>query len=297
MDVPPTPDDRHPSTLFDILKSFTTLARTLNLSETVEILGVTRQTVRRHIKSLEEMRGIKLLELRNRRYFLTEAGEQHRLEAEEILALAENWLSSRSVRTRSRSNLDRIAYQDANGYSFHAQQHHLSRLWQDGPAMLRSGFDAWCRSELQLEHPAMTQMKPYRLVYRQRRDGWLCVEIGEKSSYATWLGWEWAKSAVGRFSQEDPVGTDFDNFMSQAYPKVFEDGGARLDHICGQIPRTRNGPAIPVRFQRLLLGCVFPDGEPALTLFVARTNQISISGLDLAKLPAMDDELLMEYEI
>lgn len=294
---PPATDDRHPSTLFDILKSFTTLARTLNLSETVEVLGVTRQTVRRHIKSLEEMRGIRLLELRNRRYYLTEAGEQHRLEAEQILALAENWLANRSIRTRSHSALDRIAYQGADGYSFHAQQHHLSRLWVDGPALLRRSFDAWSRSELQLEHPVMAEIKPYRLVYRKREDGWLCVEIGEKSSYATWLGWEWAKSAIGRFSQEDPVGTDFDNFMSQAYPKVFEDGGARLDHICGQIPRAHQGPAIPVRFQRLLLGCVFPDGEPALSLFVARTNRISISGLDLEKLPVMDDELLMEYEI
>lgn len=298
----PSPDasvtaDRHPPTLFEILRSFTTLARTLNLSETVEILGITRQTVRRHINSLEQMKGISLLELRNRRYFLTEAGEQHLLEAEQILALAENWLSNKSVRTRGHSGLDRVTYQETGGYSFHAQQHHLSRLWLDGPPMLRRGFEAWSQSQLQLEHPAMSQMKPYRLVYRQRRDGWLCVEIGEKSSYATWLGWEWAKSAIGRYSQEDPVGTDFDTFMSQAYPKVFEDGSARLDHICGQIPRARNGPAIPVRFQRLLLGCIFPDGEPALTLFVARTNRIFISGLDMVNVPAMDEELLMEYDI
>ncbi len=289
--------DRQPSTLFDILRSFTTLANTLNLSETVDILGVTRQTVRRHINSLEEMKGIQLLELRNRRYYLTEAGEQHKLEAEHILALAENWLSNRSIRKRGNSYLDRVAYQDTNGYSFHAQQHHLSRLWQDGPPLLQRAMEGWSGSQLQLEHPTMTQMRPYRLVYRKREDGWLCVEVGEKSSYATWLGWEWAKSAIGRFSQEDPVGIDFDSFMSQAYPKVFEDGGARLDHICGQIPRSRNGPAVPVRFQRLLLGCVFPDGEPALTLFVARTNRITISGLDMDDVPLMDEELLMEYDI
>lgn len=297
MHEPLSSNDRQPSTLFDILRSFTTLASTLNLSETVEILGVTRQTVRRHINSLEEMKGIKLLELRNRRYYLTEAGEQHRIEAEQILAMAENWLSNRSIRKRGNSYLDRVAYHDTHGYSFHAQQHHLSRLWQDGPPLLKHGYHAWSRSEFQLEHPEMSEMKAYRLVYRRRADGWLCVEVGEQSSYATWLGWEWAKSAIGRFSQEDPVGTDFDSFMSQAYPKVFEDGGARLDHICGQIPRARNGPAIPVRFQRLLLGCVFPDGEPALTLFVARTNRISISGLDMSEVPLMDDELLMEHDI
>ena len=43
--------------LFELLRSFTTLARTLNLSHAVKELRSTRQTVRRHIAQLEEMRG------------------------------------------------------------------------------------------------------------------------------------------------------------------------------------------------------------------------------------------------
>lgn len=286
-----------PSTLFDILRSFTTLAGTLNLSETVEILGVTRQTVRRHINALEEIKGVKLFEMRNRCYVPTEAGEQQRLDAEQILALAETWLSNKSLRTRRRGGLDCVAYQDTNGYSLHAQQHHLSRLWHDGPPMLRRGFEAWSQSQLQLEHPAMTETKPYRLVYRKLKDGWLRVEIGEKSAYATWLGREWAKSAICRFSKDDPVGSDFDSFMSQAYQGVFDAGGARLDHIAAKVPRTRNGPAIPARFQRLLIGCCFPDGEPALAVLVARTNQVDIAGHDPDEIPEMPPELVMEDAI
>lgn len=289
--------DPTPSTLFEILRSFTTLASTLNLSETVQRLGVTRQTVRRHINTLEQLKGAKLFELRNRSYSLTDAGMQCRLEAQAILDQTEDWLRNKSVRARSRGALERISYKDDKGYSFRAQQHHLGRLWVDAPPLLRRAFEAWSQAELQLEHPAMTSIKDYRLVYRRLQNNWLCVEVGESSSYATWLGWEWAKSAVGRFSQDDPVGTDFDNFMSQAYHGVFVAGGARLDHIAGLIPRARNAEAVPARFQRLLLGCVFPDGEPALALFVARTNRVEISGLGADEIPEMPTELLMEDDI
>lgn len=286
-----------PSTLFEILRSFTTLARNLNLSETVERLGITRQTVRRHINALEDIKGTPLFALHNRSYRLTDAGVQCRTEAEAILQQTEALLHNRSVCSRTERSTERIIHTDTAGYSFHAQQHNLSRLWVDAPPLLRRSFEAWSQAELQLEHPAMERIRCYRLVYRRLQDSWLCVEVGARSSYATWLGWEWAKSAVGRFSKDDPVGTDFDSFMSRPYFQVFVAGGARLDHIAGTIPRTRNGPPIPVRFQRLLLGCRFPDGEPALALFVARTNCIEITDLPTNEIPAMPPELLMEEDI
>ncbi|MEO1399352.1 MAG: LysR family transcriptional regulator, partial [Pseudomonadota bacterium] len=61
--------------LFEMLRSFTTLAKTLNLSHAVSELNSTRQTVRRHIALLEEMRGEVLFDVVNRRYELTEAGQ------------------------------------------------------------------------------------------------------------------------------------------------------------------------------------------------------------------------------
>jgi hypothetical protein len=290
-------DEPQPSTLFEILRSFTTLARTLNLSETVEHLGVTRQTVRRHINALEEIKATKLFLLRNRRYLLTDAGAQCYQDAQAILDQTDAWLYGRPCFARRDGKLDQVSYSDENGHRFHAQQHHLSRLWQDAPPLLRRGFEAWAGAEFQLEHPAMERIRSHRLVYRRLQDGWLCVEIGELSSYATWLGWEWAKSAVGRFSKDDPAGSEFDRFMSEAYHGVFAAGGARLDHIAGMIPRTRNSGPLPVRFQRLLVGCRFPDGEPALALFVARTNAVEIAGLDPDDIPEMPPELLMEEDV
>lgn len=286
-----------PSTLFEILRSFTTLANTLNLSETVERLGVTRQTVRRHINAMEEIKGARLFGLRNRRYVLTEAGSQCLRDAQALLDQTDAWLRNQPCGVAGNGSLGQVAYTDEMGYRFHAQQHHLGRLWTDAPQLLRRGFEAWSRAEHQLEHPAMERIKAYRLVYRRLQGNWLCVEVGEQSSYATWLGWEWAKSAIGRFSMDDPAGSDFDKFMSQAYHSVFVAGDARLDHIAGMIPRTRNGPPIPVRFQRLLVGCRFPDGEPALALFVARTNDVEIAGLANGEIPEMPAEFLMEDDI
>ena len=67
--------------MFEMLRSFTTLAETLNLSHAVVLLGSTRQTVRRHIQQLEEMRGEALFEVHDRQYVLTDAGDRSVREA------------------------------------------------------------------------------------------------------------------------------------------------------------------------------------------------------------------------
>ena len=60
--------------LFEMIRSFTTLAKTLNLSHAVSELNSTRQTVRRHIAQLEAVKGETLFTLESRQYHLTEAG-------------------------------------------------------------------------------------------------------------------------------------------------------------------------------------------------------------------------------
>ena len=82
--------------LFEMLRSFTTLAHTLNLSKAVRVLGSTRQTVRRHIDILEDIRGEKLFKLQDRQYNLTEAGSQSLHEAEILLSRGEAWLTGRT---------------------------------------------------------------------------------------------------------------------------------------------------------------------------------------------------------
>ncbi|WP_420346206.1 LysR family transcriptional regulator [Pelagibius sp.] len=280
-----------------MMRSLTTLGRTLNLSRTVATLGITRQTVRRHIDALEKIKGSKFFEITNRQYVLTEPGRQAMEEAERVLGHAEAWLSDHHFRGTAASGMNLSRYHDEQGRDFYAQQHPLGRLWIDSPPILQQGFLAWANAKFQIESPEIERLKPYLLLYRAHDEGWLCVAIGEKSSYATWFDQVWAKSAIGRFSKEDPAGSEFNEFISGAHAEIFNEGGVRLDHVYAQIPRERGGPPLPVSFQRLLMCCVFPDGHTALAVLVARTRRIDIEGMDPEAVEPMAEDLAMEFDI
>ncbi len=281
-----------------MMRSFVTLAHTLNLSETVNTLGVTRQTVRRHIRTLEEATGKRLFEVRSRSYVLTKDGEERLAEAERVLERSEAWLLGHYVRERKGENaLDHAVYSDNRGHDFHAQQHPLSRLWVDAPPLLQKGYQAWAQSRFQVESEGMQHVHPYLLLYRQFGEDWICVGIGEKSSYATWFDWAQVKSAIGRNVADSPTQPEIKKFVANAYTQIINEGGARLDHIYAQTPHEKGGKPTPVSYQRLLLGCAFPDGSPVLASLVARTYAIEIPGLAPEKVQRMPAGSLMEFDI
>ncbi len=285
------------SVLFEMLRSFTTLARTLNLSKTVETLGVTRQTVRRHVNGLEALKGVKFFEIEDRRYGLTAAGMKSAQEAEEVLARADTWLNGQHQNADYVAGMAHQEYSDRAGTTYIAQQHALDRLWVDGPPLLKKGFLAWANSRFQIESPLMDELKPYLLVYRKHREYWVCVNCGEKSSFATWFGWAWGKSSLGRLLEETIGESDQSRIIARTYSEVLLTKSARIDHVFTRISREVGGPEEPVRYQRLLCGCIFPDGEPALMVLVARTNRIQIPCLNLDELPLMREDLAMEFDI
>lgn len=292
--MPKTPS---PAVLFEMLRSFTTLAKTLNLSQTVRTLDCTRQTVRRHIDILEEIRGTKLFEVKDRQYTITEAGSRSVIEAQYLLDRSEAWLAGRSIFSEIVDGMNRASYSDDQGYAFHAQQHPINRIWIDSPPLLQKGFQLWANARFEIEHAAMAPIRPYILLYREYQSNWLCVSVGEDSSYATWHDWTVAKSAIGRPVTESPMGPESRNFVTQAYTQVYRGGGARLDHIYARLSRSKDGPLQPVCFQRLLLSCTFPDGTPVLASIVARTHRLDIPGLSRDKILAMPKDLVMEFEI
>ena len=288
------PQVQNQTILFDMLRSFTTLARTLNVSKAVRILGSTRQTLRRHIDILEDVRGEKLFEVKDRQYGLTEAGSRSIQEAETVLARGEAWLAGRN------QNIDGLAlvkYDDGQGFSYYAQQHPVPRLWRDGPPLLRHGLQAWVNGQAQLEHRSMKKVTPYLNVYRKHKGSWLCVHVGEQSSIARLLGPVWAKSAIGCLLEEDLVNSGADRFAIEAYDRISREGNMRLDHLFARLPRMEGGTPQPVSYQRLLLSCVFPDGRSAVATLTAITNQIDISGLGLKDLPTTPETDLMEFDI
>ena len=157
------------SVLFEMLRSFTTLARTLNLSKTVELLGYTRQTVRRHIDLLGELKQAKLLVMKDQRYALTDAGTSCLAEAEALLADVDAWVAGKRISSHAPGRLAYATFRDGDQYEFHAQQQPLARLRQDSEPLLKAGFQAWASSEFEIEHLAMAKVKPHMVIYRRHR--------------------------------------------------------------------------------------------------------------------------------
>jgi hypothetical protein len=283
---------RHsPPLLFEMMKSFASLARTLNLSKTVRNLNSTRQTVRRHIALLEEIKGEPLFSLEDRQYHLTDAGKRALREAETLVARGEAWLNNDSGHVRG---LQHLASENELGFPFYLQQHPLSVLWRDGSALMRFGFRCWAAAEGEIENPAFAPVRPYLMIFRQLGADYICVEVGESSSYATWYGWRWERSSVGRGVADMPGGPGFANLLMQPFQDVLTSDSVRLDHIHTQVKKAEGEERLPISYQRLLMGCRFPDGSQAVAALVDRTYNIDILGMPEGLARTMPKHLLMD---
>ncbi len=262
----------------DMMRSFCVMARQLNLSRSAELLDLTRQTIRRHIQLIEESRGEKLFELKDKKYYLTEAGWAALDGAEAIVSKGLAWLRGQYD---ARDNLQSIRIRDKEGRPvFFSNQHKLTRIWEDGTDLLQQALRCWVEARGSIESEKFAPVRPYVLIFRRYRNEWLCAEIGERSALALWHGWEWAKSSVGRHVEEIPASTVYGEYIIEAYDEVRKSGSPRLDHQFRRIARRVGGELEPMSYQRLLLSCRFPDGDMALASVVEMTNRVDIGGLE-----------------
>lgn len=285
-----------PTLLLEMMRSFVSLARTLNLSRTVDEIGSTRQTVRRHIATLEERKGGPLFVVIDRRYALTELGQHALPEAQELVIRAEAWLDGRSSHV---NGLQRLALDMPEGYPYHLQQHSLGRIWQDSSPLIQEGFLTWARSQGKIECPQYAALRPWVMVFRLHHNEWICVDVGDRSSYTDFYGWAWQRSSIGRPIAALPGGGDFGQLLTVPFHDVLMRGGARLDHIHATIA-PKHGPNadvyVPISYQRLLTGCRFPDESFALASLIDRTWNVEIEGLDQATVRSMPQELIMNVD-
>jgi len=279
--------------LFEMMRSFTTLARTQNLSMTVDLLGVSRQTIRRHVAHLEDLLECRLLVLEPSGYCLTPEGQHHFKRAEKLLDNARMWFSGCST---ADAELDCIVFNDKRGRYYYAQQYPLIDVWNKGVPAIKQTFDAWCRSRGNLDSSAYDEIKGNVLVYRPHHASWLCVHVGEQSALATWLGPVWAKSVIGAVLENDPVANPSDLHVMNAYREVLETGSARFDHVAAKLSRGPDAPLEAVNYQRLLMASRFPDGAPALIVFTWRTNAINLGKLKHCKYDKTLPDLVMDAE-
>ena len=162
----------HQPLLFEMLRSFTVLAKHLNLSHAVAELNSTRQTVRRHIAQLEEMKGGDLFLLKDRQYALTDLGQKVLPEAEDLIARAEGWMRGHSSIV---NGLQRLQFTAPDGWFLHQQQHPLGRVFKSKSDVLRRVLSAWAESGGQIESEAMESVRKYLMVFRRVGPDWLCV--------------------------------------------------------------------------------------------------------------------------
>lgn len=281
-----------PGIMHEMLRSFVTLAKAPSVSRAVQTLGSTRQTVRRHIDSLEELRGAKLFTINDRQYSLTDEGALALNEAEQILWLANAWIRTD---TRLIDGLMVVNFAAGSEVPYYAQQHPIDSIWENGTPLIQRGLHCWVQAEAKLEASEFAPVRDYLLAYRRHQADWLSVYIGEKSSYSTWLGQAWAKSAIGSPLCADPMASAADEYVQQSYDGILQSGGARIDHIYTKIAREPDGEPQPISYQRLTLRSKFPNDDHALVTLVDRTDAIQIANLSSEDFVAMDSALIMKH--
>lgn len=267
-----------PALLFEMIRSFVTLASTLNLSHAVKDLNSTRQTVRRHISSLETAMGGPLFLVDDRRYQLTALGESVLPDAKDILARGITWLRGQAS---SHGHLQKLKAH-VGDWDFYQQQQPLGAVWKDNHILVRETLRAWAMSSAQIEAETFRHVRPYLIIYRRSEVGWICVEFGEKSVYVNWFGIDFARSSIGRPLSQMPAGEEFSHLIYQAFDEAESKQIARLDHVFTRMPQQPAGTLAPVAYQRLILNAFFPDGSPAVMSLVQPVDEVNIADLDLS---------------
>jgi hypothetical protein len=276
-----------------MLRAFFCMSRNLNLSKTCQELGATRQTVRRHLTDLERIMGKPLFWVTNRQYQQTPFGKVSLDGAKSLLLQFDTWSGQSSLTKNFAQGLESSRYVDPDGREVFSQQHSVSKIVLNGLPLVKKALESWGNAATQIEHKAMEVIRPYSVLYRKGPVGWVFVDIGTESAYAKWFGWAWSKSAIGKLMTEDNVGDEFNEFIAGAYSRIYDEGGVRLDHIFAYLPKDGGDP-LPVTFQRLLLGCVFPDGTPGLNVLAVITKQVEIDALKDENRPSLPVDLIMD---
>lgn len=292
--LPNGPQNGVPALLYEMMRSFTALARTLNLSQAVDELGSTRQTVRRHISQLEEAMGNKLFDVQQRRYALTAYGQRAVAPAQLLLDQCGIWHQGKF---QSVDGMMRFSFEGNAGWIYHQQELPMSVVWSCKSDLLRTALKAWTLSEGKLESRNLAQIRPYILAYREISEGWICVEVGEKSFYSNWFGWAQARSSVGRNLNQFPGGEEFASLANAPFRDVRDGHSVRLDQVVTRMQLSADGSMQHIAFDRLLMGVQMPDGSPAIISVVDRACEIRITDLDAGLLDQVPESAKVDFSL
>lgn len=256
-----------------MLRSFASLARNRILTESVMELGLTRQTIRRHITQLEDMLGCTLLVSGPGGYELTEEGRTHLRTARRLLLDAGNWILSQHG---GEGGLHVLNMKMAKGGYVCIRQKPLSEVRRIGTKVIRSGFEGWLASGGALDHPACKAIMDTVVLFRPEGDDLLCIHVGERSGFAFWYGSTSMTTSIGTAVNSGLIDNQSAPVTSDIYNQVMMQGSARYDHVAARLARPPHGEMIPIRYQRLLLGFHDEIGRPYLAMMSVITDAVDL---------------------
>ena len=262
--MPRKASDSH---LFEQLRSFVTLARWLNVTRACAELGCTRQTLKNHIKSLENSKNGSFFSLVNRKKQLTPLGTQQLIGAKQILALSNQWLNKK---LKIADQLLEIKISDPSGFLFHSKQLHLSKIWEPFNEILQHYMAAYYKSHGKINDPAFSLIDVHCALVRRINSEFIYFKIGEKNLLSQKMGGEWAYENVGKPIFSNPMDVESIEALTIPYSNVFQQGGHYLDHVTTEIP-LGGGLKSCFSYKRLLLGMTLPDSSPCVASFFQET--------------------------
>lgn len=251
-----------PNLLFEMLRSFVELAGSLNLSRATDVTGLTRQTLKRHIASLEELRGVRLFELVDRRYVLTPDGEAALPEARALLERGVAWVRA------ERSDVGGLLHVASSDGSYVSRELPINRLWDREGEVSTRVYDAWSAARAALDHQALDPLRSAISVFRPYGDDWICSTVGPDSLIAELIGPTRAQSSAGVPLTELCRG-EYAQFVRDAYGSVASSTGLRFDHVT-----LRTADRETVNYVRLILAIRFADGSNGVAVFGDKTATI-----------------------
>jgi hypothetical protein len=273
--------------LCELIPAFLMLAETLNVSTTGARLGLSRMTVKRYIRALEEIRGHSLFIVSNNKYSLTPNGAAAIDSAEHLMKTAENW---REDKHPPKTPVERYSNTETVGRHIYLEEKGLQDLFISDTSFLQKCLAKWSNCGGRLSE--LNQLRDYGIVFRKDDLGWVLVEVGEKSSPAEWFGESWRISCIGLRMQNLPASDHLAPITVAAFDSIHSFQGARLDHIYTSFARGIKTDNENVSYKRLTLSVTFDDGSPALLSIAERSYDVRISELPDDMRLAMRPELL-----
>ncbi len=286
--------------LLSSLQAFSEVARLGSISAASSTLGIGRATIRDHLARLadELNNSYPLVDTSQEHGVLTEAGTDLYLEIKSVFETLEQAIDS----VKNRGALGG----DSEMHKFYCEPKNPATIDKGGAVpLIQRAWRAWRSNGISPESDSLAPLRPWLIVYRKIGNEWLLVDVGKKSSFATWFGPANARRARSQKSRYDLTSDSCKRHTMHAYDTALAHYAPRYDHVYTHFSREVDGAVDWVSYQRLIMPLRWSekttqydafDNDNVVGVMIARTNQILIKALDDKHRHLLPDELLMEFD-